>query len=284
MSASENRPSLAPALLPPIAFLGAGQMAEAFLRGLLAAGLLDPRQVWIADVRAERIETLAGELGVQPAASNLDASNAAELMFLAVKPQDVRVVLEEVGPALRADQLLISIAAGIRLETLERLAPRPALIRVMPNTPALVQAGMAVLALGRGVTSEHEALALRLFNAVGRGIVLPEEQLDAVTALSGSGPGFLALIAEALGDAGARVGLQPEVASLLVAQTLLGTGRLLVETGVSPSRLKEQVASPGGTTLAGLATLEAGGLRELLAEAVAAANQRSIELGQALDT
>lgn len=274
---------LGPIPLPPLAFLGAGQMAEAFLRGLLAAGMLDPRHVWISDLNPERVDVLARELGVQPAASNLEAVEPSKVVFLSVKPQDVRAVLEEVGTVLRPDQLVISIAAGIRLATLERLAPRPALIRVMPNTPALVQAGMAVLALGRGATSEHEAVALRLFNAVGRGIVLPEEQLDAVTALSGSGPGFLALIAEALGNAGVRVGLQPEVASLLVAQTLLGTGKLLVEAEVPPARLREQVASPGGTTQAGLAVLEAGGLRELLAETVLAATRRSTELGQAMD-
>lgn len=260
-------------------------MAEAFLRGLLVAGLIDARRVWVSDIRPARTAQLARELGVYPARSNVEAVQAVEVVFLSVKPQDVPALLDEIGASIRADQLVISIAAGVRLATLERrLAHHPAVIRVMPNTSALVQAGMAVLALGEGVTSEQESMALRIFNAVGRGLVLPEEQLDAVTALSGSGPGFLALIAEALGDAGVHVGLQRDVAELLVAQTLLGTGRLLVEADIRPARLKEQVASPGGTTVAGLATLEAGGLRELLRDAVVAATRRSIELGQAMDT
>ncbi|HYW87627.1 MAG TPA: pyrroline-5-carboxylate reductase, partial [Chloroflexota bacterium] len=226
--------------LPPIAFLGAGQMAEAFIRGLLRAELLAPRDVWVSDIRAGRGDQLARDLGVNAARDNLEAVGRAELILLSVKPQDVPGLLDEVGADVRADHLVVSIAAGVTLGTLERRLPHhPPVIRVMPNTPALVQTGMAVLAPGTRASKEHEATALRLFGALGRAIVLPERHLDAVTALSGSGPAFLAVVAEALSDAGVRVGLPRDVAHLLAAQTMLGTGRMLADTGMHPALLKE---------------------------------------------
>jgi pyrroline-5-carboxylate reductase len=266
--------------LPPIAFLGAGQMAEAFVRGLLRAELLAPADVWVSDVRPGRAEQLARDFGANPATSNLDAVGHADLILLSVKPQDVPGLLDEVGADVRADHLVISIAAGVTLNTLERRLPHlPAVIRVMPNTPALVQTGMAVLAPGTRATDEHTATALRLFGALGRAIVLPERHLDAVTALSGSGPAFLAVVAEALSDAGVRVGLPRDVAHLLAAQTMLGTGRMLTETGMHPALLKEAVSSPGGTSIAGLHALERGGIRAVIMDAVVAATERSTELG-----
>lgn len=273
-----------PERLRSIAFLGAGQMAEAFVRGLLAAGLVDPGSVWISDVRPARLEQLASTLGVQPAASNLEAVRKAEIAFLSVKPQDVPVLLDEIGADVQAEQLVISIAAGVKLSTLQRRLPHhPPVVRVMPNAPALVGAGMAVLAPGAGVTERHLETALRIFNAVGRAVVLPEKHLDAVTALSGSGPGFLAVVAEALSDAGVRVGLPRDVAHLLAAQTMLGTGRMLLDTGLHPALLKESVASPGGTTIAGIHAMERGGVRALLMDAVVEAARRSAELGRAAD-
>jgi pyrroline-5-carboxylate reductase len=186
------------------------------------------------------------------------------------------------GPAPPADHLVISIAAGVTLNTLERRLPHhPSVIRVMPNTPALVQSGMAVLAPGTRATDNHEATALRLFGALGRAIVLPERHLDAVTALSGSGPAFLAVVAEALSDAGVRVGLPRDVAHLLAAQTMLGTARMLTETGMHPALLKEAVSSPGGTSIAGLHALERGGIRAVIMDAIVAATERSTELGRA---
>ncbi len=273
----------APEELPSIAFLGAGQMAEAFVRGLLKAGLLVPDRVWVSDIRPARTAELAQQLSVRAAGSNLEAVNAAELLFVAVKPQDVPALLDEVGADVRAEQLVISIAAGVTLATLEhRLPHHPPVIRVMPNTPALVQAGMAVLAPGARARREHEATALRIFEAVGRAVVLPEKHLDAVTALSASGPAFLAVVAEALSDAGVRVGLPRDVAHLLAAQTMLGTGRMLTDTGIHPALLKEAVASPGGTSIAGLHAMERGGVRALLMDAVVAAAERSAELGRAV--
>lgn len=269
-------------LLPSIAFLGAGQMAEAFITGLLKANLVQAPSVWVSDLRPGRGEHLRQQMGVSAAATNLAAVNAAEVVFISVKPQDVPALLDEVGADVRADHLVISIAAGVTLATLERRLPHhPPIIRVMPNAPALVQAGMAVLAPGAKVAPQHEALALRIFNVVGRAVVLAEKHLDAVTALSGSGPAFLALVAEALSDAGVRVGLPRDVAHLLAAQTMLGTGRMLADTGVHPALLKESVASPGGTSIAGLHALERGGIRALLMDAVVAATERSAALGRA---
>jgi pyrroline-5-carboxylate reductase len=272
------------ARLPPIAFLGAGQMAEAFVRGLLGAQLVEAEKVWVSDVRPQRAPDLARQLGVRAAPNNLEAVQAAELVLVSVKPQDVPGLLGEVGADVRADQLVVSIAAGVTLHTLERLLPHhPPVIRVMPNTPALVQAGMAVLAPGTRATSEHEAVALRLFGALGRAIVLPERYLDAVTALSASGPAFLAVVAEALSDAGVRVGLPRDVSHLLAAQTMLGTGRMLAETGMHPALLKEAVTSPGGTSIAGVHAMERGGIRALLMDAIVAATERSAELGRQAD-
>ena len=268
--------------LPPIAFLGAGQMAEAFVRGLLRAELVAPHLVWLSDIRPGRAEHLAGELGLNASASNLEAVTHAELILLSVKPQDVPALLDEVGADVRSDHLVVSIAAGVTLRTLERRLPHhPPVIRVMPNTPALVQSGMAVLAPGARVQPEHEQVALRLFGALGRAITLPERHLDAVTALSGSGPAFLAVVAEALSDAGVRVGLPRDVAHVLAAQTMLGTGRMLADTGMHPAILKEAVTSPGGTSIAGVHAMERGGIRALIMDAVQAAAERSTELGRA---
>jgi pyrroline-5-carboxylate reductase len=268
--------------LPPIAFLGAGQMAEAFVRGLLRAELVAKRDIWVSDIRPGRAEQLGRELGVNAASNNLDAVSHAELILVSVKPQDVPALLDEVGADVRSDQLVISIAAGVTLSTLERRLPHhPPVIRVMPNTPALVQTGMAVLAPGARAQAEHEATALRMFGALGRAIVLPERHLDAVTALSGSGPAFLAVVAEALSDAGVRVGLPRDVAHLLAAQTMLGTGRMLADTGLHPALLKEAVTSPGGTSIAGLHAMERGGIRALIMDAIVAATERSAELGRA---
>ncbi len=252
------------------------------MRGLLRAELVAPDRVWLSDIRPGRATQLSEELGLNAAASNLQAVAASELILVTVKPQDVPALLDEIGADVRADQLVVSIAAGVQLRTLERRLPHhPPVIRVMPNTPALVQAGMAVLAPGTHATPEHLEIALRLFGALGRAITLAERYLDAVTALSGSGPAFLAVVAEALSDAGVRVGLPRDVAHLLAAQTMLGVGRMLADTGMHPALLKEAVTSPGGTSIAGVHAMERGGIRALIMDAVQAATERSTELGRA---
>jgi len=250
------------------------------MRGILASGLLAPEQMVASDIRAGRLEYVARELGVPVSADNKQAVGQGGVVYLSVKPQDIDGLLKEVAPFLRPDHLVVSIAAGVPLARIGgELLGRQAVIRVMPNTPCLVRQGMAVLAAGTYATPEHLAMVETIFRAVGRAIVLPESYMDAVTALSGSGPAFVAMIVEALGDAGVRVGLPRDVAHLLATQTMLGTAHMLVETGEHPARLKEMVTSPGGTAIAGVHALERGGLRAAIMDAIVAATNRSRALG-----
>ena len=198
---------------------------------------------------------------------------------MAVKPQSLETALREIAPVL-GGKLVISIAAGISIGRLARLVPSDArIIRVMPNAPALVREGMSVLAFGPGVTEEDVRFARTLFDAVGRVLVVEERLMDVVTGLSGSGPAYVCLVIEAMADGGVKMGLPRAVAELLAVQTVLGSARMLLETGEHPARLKDRVTSPGGTTIAGLHQLERGGLRATLMAAVEAATKRSKELG-----
>jgi pyrroline-5-carboxylate reductase len=267
--------------IPEIAFLGAGQMAEAMIRGLVRAGVR-PTTLFASDIRQERLDYLASELGIQPCATNQEAMKAAEVVVIAVKPQDAPTLLLDMQAAAHPGHLVISIAAGVRLATIEAaLPPDIAVIRVMPNTPAFVLEGMAVVARGRHATETHEAVALRIFACVGRAQCLPESKMDAVTALSGSGPGYVAVMIEALADGGVAAGLPRDTALELAAQTVLGTARLVLERGLHPAMVKDMVASPAGTTIAGLEQLEQGALRGTIIQAVLAATRRSEELGRA---
>lgn len=268
--------------LPNVVFLGGGQMAEALMRGILAAGLLAPQQMVASDLRPNRLEYLARDLGVPVSADNKQAVGQGGTVFLSVKPQDIDGLLKEVAPFLRPDQLVVSVAAGVPVSRIEsELLGRQAVIRVMPNTPCLVRQGMAVLSAGTYATPEHLTMVETIFNAVGRAIVLPEGYMDAVTGLSGSGPAYIGVIVEALSDAGVRVGLPRDVANVLATQTVLGTAHMLAETGEHPARLKEMVTSPGGTAIAGVHALERGGLRAAIMDAIVAATNRSRELGHA---
>lgn len=265
---------------PPTVFLGAGQMAEALIRGVLRAGLLSPAEITATDIRPTRLELLGRELGIRCCASNIEGVSHGRLLVVAVKPQDVPALLTEIGPHLRDDQVLASIAAGVPTARIEQALGRPIpVVRVMPNTPALVGAGVAAVAAGRWASAEQTALVQRLMAAVGQAIVLPETQLDAVTGLSGSGPAFVAMVIEALIDGGVRVGLPRDVATTLAIQTVLGTAQMLRDTSRHPAALKDMVTSPGGTTIAGVHALERGGLRAALIDAVVAATERSRQLG-----
>jgi pyrroline-5-carboxylate reductase len=207
----------------------------------------------------------------------------SEIVVLAVKPQIMRKVLDEVAERMRADALVISIAAGIPIAAIEaRLRPGTRVVRTMPNTPALVDAAATAIAAGGHATPADLAVAQQIFTAVGVTVTLDEVQLDAVTGLSGSGPAYIFLILEALSDAGVKVGLSRRTSTLLAAQTVLGSAKLLLETQEHPGRLKDMVTSPGGTAITGLHTLEHGGVRTTLMDAVEAATKRSHELGQAL--
>ncbi len=263
-----------------LAVIGSGNMAEALVRGVLRAGLFPPDAIAASDVLEERLRVFREQFGVATGTDNAAAAGKADLVLLAVKPQVMGQVLEGLAPAVDR-QLVISIAAGIPTYTIEARFPRPVrVVRVMPNTPALVLEGASALCAGAHATAGDLAVARALFEAVGRAVVLDETAMDAVTGLSGSGPAYIFVIIEALADAGVRVGLSRDVAQLLAAQTVLGSAAMVLETGKHPAALKDMVASPGGTTIAGLHALEAGGLRAALLDAVEAAAARSRELGR----
>lgn len=264
-----------------IAFIGTGNMAEALLKGLLQARVAEPHEIVCSDSREERGPELVQRYGVRFSRSNVEAVRAAELVVLSVKPQVLESVLTEIAGAVDERRLFISIAAGVPIAAIaRRLGSSARIVRTMPNTPALVGAGATALAPGPAVTSEDLRLVTTLFDAVGKSVIVEEGMLDAVTGLSGSGPAYVFVVIEALSDAGVKVGLPRATALALAAQTVLGAAKLLLETGEHPGRLKDQVTSPGGTTIAGIHALEAGGLRHTLMEAVEAATRRSRELGE----
>ncbi|MCL2543624.1 MAG: pyrroline-5-carboxylate reductase [Nocardioidaceae bacterium] len=258
------------------AVIGAGMMGEALLAGLLRSRPADA--VVVGEKRAERAAELTDKYGVR-VVSNLDAA-AADTVLLVVKPQDVATVLEEIGPSLRAGQLVVSLAAGITIAAIEALVPEGvSVVRVMPNTPALVGQGMAALSPGTHCSEDQLAEATDLLSAAGRTVVVPEKQQDAVTAISGSGPAYVFLVAEAMVEAGVHLGLPRATAHELTVQTLLGAATMLSETGDHPALLRENVTSPAGTTAAALRTLEDHGLRAAFLAALEAARDRSVELG-----
>jgi pyrroline-5-carboxylate reductase len=264
-----------------IGFLGTGNMAEALIKGLINAAVVEPKQIHGSDPRRQRCDELASKFGIHTTTHNVDVVRHAEIVVLSVKPQILPQVLDEVAPHLKPHALVISIAAGTPVAAIERrLPPGMRVVRTMPNTPALVGAGATAIAGGGHATEADLEVARHIFDAVGKTVTLDEDQLDAVTGLSGSGPAYVFLIIEALSDAGVKVGLSRYNAQALAAQTILGAAKLLIDTNEHPGRLKDMVTSPGGTAIAGLHTLEAGGLRTTLINAVEAATRRSRELGE----
>ncbi len=260
-------------------FIGAGKMATAMIRGMIRSGAAAPGSIAASDPIEAARAALAAGTGVAVHDSNARVAHASDVLVLAVKPQSMAHVLERLRPAVTAEHLVISVAAGVSLATLaEGLGADRRLARVMPNTPALVGEGAAGYCLGPSARDADEAIVRTCLEAVGRAFRVPEAQLDAVTGLSGSGPAFVYVMIEALSDGGVRVGLPRDVATALAAQTVLGAARMVLETGLHTGVLKDQVASPGGTTIAGLHALERGGLRAALIDAVEAATRRSAEL------
>jgi pyrroline-5-carboxylate reductase len=260
-----------------IAVIGAGMMGEALLAGLLRAGHA-PDTVLVGERRADRAAELEERYGVR-VVDNAEAA-AADTVLLVVKPQDVPAVLGELAPVLRPGQLLVSLAAGITIAAVEALVPEGVgVVRVMPNTPALVGQGMAALSPGSHCTDDQLARATELLSSAGRAVVVPEKQQDAVTAVSGSGPAYVFLVAEAMIEAGVHLGLPRATSRELTVQTLLGAATMLSESGEHPAVLRENVTSPAGTTAAALGRLEAHGLRAAFLDALRAAHDRSVELG-----
>jgi pyrroline-5-carboxylate reductase len=264
-----------------LAFVGGGNMAEAMIRGLLAAKLMAPHDMLVSDVREDRLTFLRDAYAVQTALSNPEVAEKAEIVVLSVKPQIMGEVLDGLIDVVNGGKLLVSIAAGVTTTTIaDRFPGAVRVIRVMPNTPALVLEGASALTRGLHATSEDLEVAKRLFRAVGKVVIVEESLMDAITGLSGSGPAYIFLIIDALSDAGVKVGISRDVAQLLAAQTVMGAARMVLETKKHPGELKDMVTSPGGTAIAGLHTLEQGGLRTTLINAVEAATLRSRELGQ----
>ncbi len=263
-----------------IGVIGAGNMGEALIRGIVRAKLVPSKSVTTSDVRQERLDHAKKAFGIKTSSDNRGVVRQSDLLVLAVKPQVIKPVLEEVAPEVTKDKLVICIAAGIRLSLLTGiLGEQTRIVRAMPNTPALIQEAATALCPGTGATKKDLATAQELFSAIGKTVVVEESLMDAVTGLSGSGPAYVLLVIEALIDAGVKQGLSRDVAKTLVIQTCLGTAKLVFETGEHPSTLRDAVTSPGGTTISGLHALEKGGLRDTLITAVEAATMRSKELG-----
>jgi pyrroline-5-carboxylate reductase len=266
-----------------IGMLGAGNMAGALIRGLLASKSVKPEQIVASDVRADHLKELEAQYGIKTYSDNQQLAAWANVVVLAVKPQVIDRVLDQMADSFAPDTLLVSIAAGVPIRSLEaRLPEHVRVVRAMPNTAAIALAGATGIAPGSRATPADVELTQKLFAAIGRSVVLDESLIDAVTGLSGSGPAYVMVMIEALADGGVKVGLHRDTALLLAAQTVYGSAKLLLETGEHPGRLKDMVTSPGGTAIAGLHTLESGGLRRTLIDAVDSATKRAIELGEAM--
>lgn len=264
-----------------IGFIGAGNMAEALIRGLVRGDHVAANRIRASAPRRERLDELVTSYGIEVTSDNREVARGAGIIVLSIKPQIMDKVLREIGDQVKPGTLVISIAAGVDTEAIETAFPEGVrVVRAMPNTPALVGAGATAVSAGKHASTDDLATAKAIFDAVGITVVLDEVHLDAVTGLSGSGPAYIFLILEALADAGVKVGLSRRNAQKLAAQTVMGSAKMLLETDEHVGRLKDMVTSPGGTAIAGLHTLEEGGLRTTLINAVETATKRARELGR----
>jgi pyrroline-5-carboxylate reductase len=264
-----------------IAFIGVGRMGAALARGLVASGTA-PKRIVASDADAETARRLGAEIGIRVTASNVEAAAAADTVVLAVKPQVAKPVLQELASALTQRHALVSIAAGISAAQLAAWSglPPPRIVRTMPNTPCLVGAGAVAMAVGPDTDADAAEAAREVFGTTNLAVTVDERLIDAVTGLSGSGPAYVFLFLEALADGGVAAGLARDTAQALAAQTVLGAATMVAELNAHPAQLKDQVASPGGTTIAGLRMLEERGFRSAVIEAVQAAARRSKELSE----
>lgn len=264
-----------------IGFIGSGNMGEALIHGLLHGHLCRSEQIICSDTRPERLKAIREKYGVKGTTHNTEVVKQSDIILLSVKPQIMKQVVQEVAKYLDFSKLIISIAAGVPLDAIESCAQKELkLIRVMPNICVSVREGISAIAGGRHASREDLMMAKTIFDSVGKSILIEEYLLDAVTGLSGSGPAYIFLIVDALADAGVKVGLSRTDSLILASQTVLGAARMLIETGEHPGKLKDMVTSPGGTAIAGLHTLEQGGVRTTLINAVEVATDRSRALGE----
>jgi pyrroline-5-carboxylate reductase len=262
-----------------IAVLGAGKIGEALISGLVSSGWREPAELWATSRRKERVDELTERYGVRATTSNAEAVSGAAIVVVAVKPQDIEVLLGEIGGLLAEEQTVLSIAAAIPTSLIEgHLLARVPVVRAMPNTPSTVHEGIAGIAAGAHAAETHLAAAEEVLTHLGRVVRVPESHMDAVTAVSGSGPAYFALLAEAMIEAGILLGLSREISTQLVVQTMLGTAKQLRDTHTHPVELREMVTSPGGTTIAAIRVLEMAGVRAAFLNAIQAAMDRSREL------
>jgi pyrroline-5-carboxylate reductase len=264
-----------------VGILGTGNMGEALIHGLLNGHLCRPDQISCSDVRSERLKAIREKYGVKTTSHNTEIVKQSDIIILSVKPQIMKQVVDEIAKYLDLSKLIISIAAGVPMDAIESCARKDLkLIRVMPNICVSVREGASAIAGGKHALKEDLMMAKTIFDSVGKSLFIEENLLDAVTGLSGSGPAYIFLIIDALADAGVKVGLSRDDALILAPQTVLGAAKMLIETGEHPGKLKDMVTSPGGTAIAGLHTLEEGGLRTTLINAVEVATERSKILGE----
>jgi len=265
--------------VPRVAFLGAGKLGTILIQSLLKNGSLSPDSTWATVHQPSKTAALSKKLGIPVSVNNPEAARAAEIIFLCVKPQSVIEVVREIGPHLTKRQLLVSVAASVPTSLIEQEIPKElAVVRAMPNTPCELGYGATAVCRGRFATPEHVARAVAFFDSVGRTVVVEEKLMDAVTALSASGPAYIYIILESLAEAGVKVGLPRDTATLLAAQTTLGAAQVVLQTGRHPALLKDAVTTPAGCTVDGLLELEEGGLRVTLIKAVVKACERAREL------
>jgi pyrroline-5-carboxylate reductase len=262
-----------------VAILGAGKMGGILLQAFLKNNLLHADQLLATVQHPDRAQALSAQFGVEVDTDNLAAAKQADIILLGVKPWQVPSVVNEIAPGLSPKKMLLSFAASVKTSDIEEAAGcNLAVVRAMPNTPAMLAAGITALCPGRFVSEEQMAVAQKIFSTVGRTVVVDEKHMDAVTGLSGSGPAFIYIAIEALAEAGVNVGLPRDVATLLAAQTVYGSARMVLETGYHPALLKDQVTTPAGCTVDGILELEAGGFRVTLIKAVKRATIRAKEL------
>jgi pyrroline-5-carboxylate reductase len=262
-----------------IAVLGAGKIGESLIGGLIDAGLVSRDQVVATARHQERLDSLASRLRVVTTLDNAQAVRGASVVILAVKPQSMDEVLAGIRGRVTRQQLVVSVAASVDTAFIEkRLGPRVPVVRAMPNTPCLARQGMTVLARGRFADAQHLEIARRIFEPLGRCLILEERHMDAVTGLSASGPAYIYVVIESLAEGGVKVGLPRDVATILAAQMVLGSATMVLQTGEHPAKLKDGVTTPAGCTIDGLLELEEGGLRVTLIKAVVRATRRAAEL------
>jgi len=263
-------------------FIGGGNMAEALIKGIVSRGeVTSPvqKEIFVSEPREERRKYLEKTYGTKTTSSNKEVASSCNIIILAVKPQNMEDVLDEISPDITEEKTVVSIAAGITLSFLQSKLKTKKLVRVMPNTSALVQEGMSVMSLCECFSDKDINVVREIFMSIGKVTTLPEKYMDAVTALSGSGPAFIALFIEEMIRAGIKLGLSEDDAFTLAVQTAIGTAKLL-ETGMTPSKLREMVTSPGGTTAAGLNVFKDNGLTDIVSAALTAAKNRAEELGR----